>query len=89
MSDPTDMVALGTHGGVGVVAGGIVGFLSRLVQSRESQEVATRLALIEQQLASMAKSLEMLGGLAERVALLERDVKAAHERLDGKRRRER
>lgn len=86
MSDPMDMAALGTHGGVGVVAGGLVGFLSRLVQSRESQEVATRLALIEQQLTTVAESLKAQAGLAERVALLERDVKAAHERLDGKRR---
>lgn len=85
MSDPTDLAALGTHGGVGVLAGGLVGFLSRLVQSRESQEVATRLALIEQQLAGMAKSLEHLAGLAERLALLERDVQALHQRLDSKR----
>lgn len=51
----------------------------------ESQRVATELALLRNDLTAVLKSLEKHEGLGERVALLERDMKACHERLDGKR----
>lgn len=85
MSDPTDLQAIGTHTGVGALAAAITTAVARVFAGRESQEVATRLALIEQKLDDIRKDSEKHDGMSERLALLERDVHAMHERLDGKR----
>ena len=80
--DPTD---LATHGGTGVAAAGIVAGFMRWLAGKEAGEVATKLALLEQKLDALGKVMEKHADLGERVALLEASVKAAHERLDGKR----
>lgn len=85
MSDPTDLANIATHGGVAVAASGGVGAFMKWLQGREAESVRTELALLRQELTGLAKTLEKHADLGERVALLERDIKAMHERLDGER----
>jgi hypothetical protein len=82
-----DLMKMATHTATGVGGAGLVGFLMRVMASRESQEVATRLALLEQAMKTLIDDLKKHGELGERVALLEQSNKALHERLDGKRKR--
>lgn len=89
MADPdtTDgLMKAGTHIVAGGGGAGLVAWLSRLFQAKESQAVATELALLRNDVTNLAKALERQAGLGERVALLEASVRAAHERIDGKRR---
>lgn len=81
MGDPSDLITIGTHGGVGVGSGVLVAFLTRFFASKESQEVASKLAVIEQQLETLTKTLDAHAELGERVAALEEAI--------GKRRRRR
>lgn len=94
MSDPTDptLINIGTHTGVGALAAALTTAVSRFFTGREaaeaakaSQEVSTRLAVIEEQLKTLTSGLGKHAELGERVALLEQSTKALHERLDGKR----
>lgn len=94
MSDPTDptLLNIGTHAGVGGLAAAITTAIARIFAGRErdeevkaKQEVATRLAVIDEKLGHVQSALDKVGDVGERVALLERDVKALHERLDGER----
>ena len=83
MSDPVDMLGLATHGATGIGSGGVAVFLMRALLGRETTEVSTRLAVIEQQLAQLVASAAKHDGLGERVALLEASLRAYHERMDG------
>ena len=85
MTDELDLVKLGTHAATGMGGAGVVAAFMRWVAGRESQEVATRLALIEQKLDMLMKESAKHDGLSERVALMEASLRAVHDRLDGKR----
>ncbi len=96
--DASDPLSVATHGATALVSGGggawlinwLRGRAEREAQERAALEAANlrqQLALLQQKLDSMAVVLERHASLGERVALLEASVKAAHERLDGKRRR--
>jgi len=85
VSDGTDLMSLGTHGGVGALAAAITTAVSRIFAGKEAQAVTTKLAVIEEQLKNLTAAIEKHGELGERVALLEQSVKALHERFDGKR----
>lgn len=85
MSDPTDLASIATHGGVAVAASGGMGAFMRWIQGREAESVRTELALLRQELNALTKIMEKHSDLGERVALIERDVIALHERMDGKR----
>jgi len=82
MSDPLDVV---TTAGTAIGSSGIVAGFMRWIAGREAAEVATRLAVIEEQLKQLTSTLAKHGEMGERVALLEQAVKAVHERLDGRR----
>jgi hypothetical protein len=58
---------LGAVGG----GGGLVAFLSRLIQSRESQAVATELALLRRDVEQLNQKLASRERDGERLALLE------------------
>lgn len=85
MSDGLDSLTIGTSGGVGVLAAAITASISRFFAGKEAQGVATKLAVIEEQLKTLTSELKRHGEIGERVALLEQSVKALHERFDGKR----
>lgn len=90
MSDPTtatDLTNLVTTGATGLGSAGAVGLMVRWLFGRQQAEVSTRLAVIEQQLTQLVAAAQKHDGLGERVALLEASMKAAHERLDGRKRR--
>lgn len=81
MSDPLDIA---TTGGAAISSAGLVGLLMRALLGKQQTEVATRLAVIEQQLAQLVSAAAKTEGLGERVALLEASTKALHHRMDGK-----
>jgi ABC-type Fe3+ transport system substrate-binding protein len=81
-----DLASVATHGGAVLAASGSVAGFMRWLAGKEAQSVATELALLRNDVTALTKLMEKHADLGERVALLERDVKAAHERLDGKRR---
>lgn len=87
MSD--ELVELGKHLGTGVGGAGTVGLLMKWLWGKEQGAVATKLAVIEQQLSQISASLAKTESHGERLALLEGAVKTAHERIDAltKRRR--
>lgn len=90
MSDPvavSDLTGVITTGATGLGSAGAVGLMVRWLFGKQQAEVGTRLAVIEQQLAQLVASAQKHDGLGERVALLEASMKAAHERLDGRKRR--
>lgn len=80
-----DLASAATHGGAALAASGGVAAFMRWLAGKEAQSVATELALLRNDVTALTKLMEKHADLGERVALLERDVKAAHERLDGKR----
>lgn len=82
MNDPLDIATLATHGGTAVLGAGGVGALMRWLSGRESQEVATRLALMEQKLDQLVAAADKHDGMGERLALLEQSVRVLHERVD-------
>lgn len=87
MSDPTDIAAIATHGGAGLAGAGVVGAFLKWLQGRESVEMATRLALIEQKLDQLVDVGRRGESFGERLALVEQSLKRAHERIDEKGRR--
>lgn len=82
MSDPTDLVTLATHGGVGLASAGGVGAFLKWVAGKEAQEVSTRLALMEQKLEQILMSQQRHESFGERLALAEAKALRAHERID-------
>jgi len=76
------LIKASTHLGAGAGGAGIVAWLSRMFQARESQAVATELALLRNDVTTLAKALERHEALGERVALLEASLRALHERFD-------
>lgn len=76
---------MATTAGTAIGSSGLVAAFMRWVAGREAGQVATRLAVIEEQLKTLTAALDRHGELGERVALLEQSVKAVHERLDGRR----
>lgn len=82
MSDPSDLVTVGTHAASGGGAGVLVAALMRLFQSREAAAVRTELALLGQQVGALATAIEKQSSLGERVALAEQSLKALHGRVD-------
>ena len=86
MSDPLDFAATG---GAAISSAGLVGLLMRALLGRQQTEVATRLAVIEQQLAHLVAAAAKTEGLGERVALLEASNAAIYERLDRNEKRRR
>lgn len=84
MSD-LDPTTIGTHGGVAGAAGVLGAWLSRFFASRESQEIAVRLALIEKALFDVVAAVKETQALQMKVHDLDRDVRALHHRLDGAR----
>lgn len=91
MSDPslldTDATSLIGHGVGALGSGGIGAWVMNFLRSKGEREMATTLALLRNDMDRVLKSLEKTDRLAERVALLEASVTAAHQRLDGKQRK--
>ncbi len=82
-ADPEGLMSIVTHpAATGVGAGGAVAVLLRWLASKETQEVSTRLALIDERLMNIGKKLDKYEDLAERVGNLKSAVKALHERVD-------
>ncbi len=82
MSDPLDLVTLGTHGGTAAGTGLLVTWVSRFFASKEQQQIATQLALLAQKLDSLSVSVDKHADLGERVGMVEASAKRSHERLD-------
>lgn len=83
MSDPADLVAVGTHVATGLGGAGAVGTLLRWMQSREARNVETTLAVLVEKVNQIAESQRKHENFGERLALVEQSLKAAHIRLDG------
>lgn len=84
MSEPLDMM---TTAGTALGSSGLVAGFMRWIAGREAQEVATRLAVMEEQLKTLVQALNKHGDLGERMALVEQSLKAVHDRMDGRRKR--
>ncbi len=69
-------------GGPAIVGSTGVAAFMRWVQGKDAQNVATQLALMRQQLDQLVASAAKHETAGERIALLEQDVKALHERVD-------
>lgn len=86
MADPdaTDqIIRAGTHLAAGGGGAGLVAWLSRLVQAKESQAITTELALLRNDVNNLSKSIAKHENVNERLALVESSLKAVHERMDG------
>lgn len=85
MGDPdvTDMaVRTATHIAAGGGGAGLVAWLSRAFQAKESQAVATELALLRSDVNHLSAAIAKHENVNERLALVESSLKAVHERLD-------
>ncbi len=78
-----DIVTAVTHVGTGLGGAGAVGMLMKWLQGKEAARMETTLAVLMEKVDQLVKSHEKNEGLAERIALAEQSIKAAHERLDG------
>jgi hypothetical protein len=103
MSEPMDMTNLAGHGlgpGWGVLGwGGVGAWVANFLRSREAREaakeaakeaaeMARQLALLNQSMVDVKEELKLQRNYGERLALLERDVKALHDRMDARERGE-
>ena len=83
MADLADTaVQAATHIAAGGGGAGVVAWLSRMFQARESQAVATELALLRNDVNNLTKKIEKHENVNERLALCESSLKALHARID-------
>lgn len=85
MADPdmTDgLIRTGTHLVSGGGGAGLAVWLSRLFQAKESQAMATELALLRNDVNGLTKALDKHANVNERLALVESSLKALHARMD-------
>ena len=71
-----------THGATTLAGAGGVGALMRWLAGKESEQVATRLALMEQKLDQLVAASEKTASLAERVIEARRGPLVAGQALD-------
>lgn len=91
MADPSiidsDTASIVGHVGGALSSGGFGAWLMNFLRSKGEREVSTQLALLRNDMDRVLRSLEKTDTLAERVALVEASVAAAHGRLDGRQRK--
>lgn len=71
MSDPTDLANVAITGGAAITSSGLIGILMRAALGKQSVDVATKLAVIEEQLKTLVAASLKHDVLADRLTKLE------------------
>ena len=82
MSDPTDMMALATHGGAGVAGAGLVGAFMRWLAGREAAEARDEFVGLRHDVKSLISDMQEHKAAFRSVVITEEAVKAMHKRFD-------
>lgn len=71
MSDPTNITDLIITGGTGIGSAGMMGMFFKFLMGKQSSEVTTKLAVIEEQLKQLVAAVAKHDDLSDRLTKLE------------------